>query len=308
MKTTELKMLKENRIEGETLNATKERLGKEGKLTSPTFPEPDEPQESMMPVPMQSKEIAVRPPEGMMLSAPIATDEDGFSQDDLIIPRWKSIQPTTRIEGVKEGHFYNSLTGELREKLENVVFLVRKNGRVLFPQTDFSGVRLCWSNDGCYPDSDKVLMQTGQQAKSSACVASGRKVMCLCAEWHRDEKGTATPPECRETITFLGLDLQSLTPFIMTFHGAAISPVRNFISAVYLKKKQATMQGKELHLRDFQIVLSLKLQMNEKGKYYIPVFEKVTQINDESQKQILSACFELLSNKAVDVNSVVDTE
>ncbi len=306
MTTTELQALLENRLEGENLNTTKERLGKEGKLTSPTFPEPDEPQESRMSVPMKSKEIAVHPPEGAMLPAPISTDEDGFSPDDLIIPRWKIVQPTSRIEGAKEGNWYNSLTGETCEKLGNIAFLIRKNGRVLFPENDFSGIRVCWSNDGVNPASDSVLLQTGQQPKSHNCIARSngdRGVMCSYAEWRKTDKGNIAPL-CRETITFLGLDMQSLTPFIMTFHGASMAPVKNFISAMFLKKKQAAMQKKEAHLRDFRFVLSLKLQMNEKGKYYIPVFEKIEPITDESQLQILSSCFQLLSQKT----EIVDTE
>lgn len=279
MTTTELQILRENRLEGETLNITKERLAKEGKLVPATSS-----QTALVPV---KNEVPV-------VSEPPMSDEDGFFSADLMIPRWKTVQPTSRIEGAKEGCFLNSLTGDLREKLENIVFLTRRNGRVLFPKDDFSSVRLCWSNDGVSPAADSVLMQTGEKPKSHACIIGNngdRKVVCPFAEWRKAEKGNSAP-ECRETISFLGLDMQSLTPFFMIFHGTGIPPVKNLISSVYLKKKQATMQGKELHLRDFR--LSLKLQMNDRGKYYIPVFEKTEEVANESDRMLLTRCFEAL--------------
>ena len=295
MTTTELQVLRENRLEGETLNATKDRLEKQTKL-----------------IPVISSQTALVPVkvEEPIIAEPPVSDEDGFFVADLMIPRWKTVQPTSRIEGAKEGCFYNSLTGELREKLENIVFLTRQNGRVLFPKDDFSGVRRCWSNNGVNPAADSVFMQTSEKPKSHICVSGNngdRKIVCPFAEWRKTEKGN-TAPECRETISFLGLDMQTLTPFFMIFHGTGIPPVKNFISSVYLKKKQATMQGKELHLRDFRLVLSLKLQMNDRGKFYIPVFEKTEEVVNETDRQVLTRCFEALSKKNIEVPLSSDEE
>lgn len=293
MTTTELQVLRENRLEGENLNTTKERLEKDQKQV---------PGSQTALVPVKSEEPIV--------SEPAMSDEDGFYTSDLMIPRWKTVQPTSRIEGAKEGMFLNCLTGELREKLDNIVFLTRKNGRVMFPKDDFSGLRTCWSNDGVSPATDSVFMQTGEQPKSHACVLRSngdKKVVCPFAEWHKTEKGNSVP-ECRETISFLGLDMQCLTPFFMIFHGTGIPPVKNFISSVYLKKKQAAMQSKELHLRDFKVALSLKLQMNEKGKYYIPVFEKAEEISTESDRMMLSRCFDALSKKNIEISLSPDGE
>jgi hypothetical protein len=286
MTTTELQVLRENRIEGENLNTTKERLGKERKL---------------VPVVSQTALVPQKPAEPIV-SETAMSDEDGFYTSDLMIPRWKAVQPTSRIEGAQEGRFYNSLTGELREKLENIVFLTRSNGRVLFPKDDFSGVRLCWSNDGMKPAADSVLLQTGDQPKSHACLVRNngdKKVVCPFAQWQKTEKGN-TVPECHETISFLGLDMQSLTPFFMIFHGTGIPPVKNFISSVYLKKKQATMHSQELHLRDFKVTLSLKLEMNDKGKFYYPVFEKIEAITTETDRTVLNNCFAALSKKDIE--------
>ena len=286
MTTTELQVLRENRRAGENLNTTKDRLAKQGKLV------PVVAQTAL--VPQQSEDLAV--------FEPAMSDEDGFFTSDLMIPRWKTVQPTSRIEGAPEGRFYNCLTGELREKLENIVFLTRSNGRVLFPKEDFSGLRTCWSNDGISPAADSVLLKTGDQPKSHACVVRNngdKKAVCPFAEWRKTEKGN-TVPECHETISFLGLDMQSLTPFFMIFHGTGIPPVKNFISSVYLKKKQAVMHGKELHLRDFKVTLALKLEMNDKGKFYFPVFEKVESITTETDRTLLSNCFSALSKKSIE--------
>ncbi|MBI4849402.1 MAG: hypothetical protein HY808_12650, partial [Nitrospirae bacterium] len=78
--------------------------------------------------------------------------------------------------------------------------------------------------------------------------------------------------------------------------------------SVYLKKKQASMQGKELHLRDFRVILSLKLQMNEKGKYFTPVFEKTEEVASEPDRLLLTRCFDALSRKNLETPLSPDEE
>jgi hypothetical protein len=82
--------------------------------------------------------------------------------------------------------------------------------------------------------------------------------------------------------------------------------VRNFIGTVYLKKKQAMLQGKELHLRDFRLTIALKLQVSDKGKFFYPVFQNVEQIMDENLRNSFTRCYEALSRKKVEANFEVE--
>ena len=278
MRHNELMTLKENRLEGETLNATRQRLQEEGKLA-----------------------LSISSPSTTALEKPVEADEDGFVPEDLVIPRYKITQPTSRGEGTNPGKFQNALTNEAKDKLEKVIFLKRQNGRVLFPKNDFSGKRLCWSYDGAVPAIEEILAKTRAPARCDKCVTgnNGTKIVhCPFAQW-KDVSGTQfrQPPECKETINFLGLD--NFMPFFVSFHGTAIPIVKKLLSSIYLKKKQAVLQGKNLQLRDFRVTLGLKLETNDKGKFYVPVMESVEEITDEEERAILSQCCESLQKRSL---------
>ena len=74
MKTEELQFLRESRLEGETINETRDRLAKEGKFCVPDQKSSEESREEHR------------------LS-------DLEFNADLAIPRWKIVQPQCRIEG-----------------------------------------------------------------------------------------------------------------------------------------------------------------------------------------------------------------
>ena len=281
----EMEILRQHRKHGETVADTKARCLKEGIILK----------QEMIPakqemIPAKQEMI---PAKQKLMPSKQEVDDEGFSPADLVTPRWKIVQPTSRVEGAKEGHFHNSLTGEVREKLEGIVFLKRKTGRVLFPKNDFSGARICWSDDNIVP-SPLCLSPISPQCKS------GTEILCASAEWGKDEDDRTRPPKCMETMSFLGLEIDTFSPFVISFHGLGIPPVRNFISTIYLKRMQAKMKGGDIHLREFKISISAKLQMNDRGKFYIPVFEKIEQLTVEAEKAVLDDCFACLSGRRLE--------
>lgn len=295
MMLSELQVLQENRLESESLNATKERLIKEDQFPAKT-------QLRLMP-PVEEKELQKESDS----TNQIPPDEEGFLNDDLVIPRWRIVQPLCRTQGAKEGTFRNTLTGEERERLDNVILLSRKNGRVLFPEGDFTGTRLCWSYDGLIPEIEEIVRKTEKPPKSNRCIIKNNgstRVNCPFAVWNQNGKKA---PQCRETITFLGIDADYL-PFWIIFGGNGIPPVKDFISTIYLKKKQANLKGKDVHFRDFQILLTLQLEMQGKGKYYIPVVQKIEEITDVSKRQIITKCFESLNKRSICETFDAETE
>lgn len=224
----------------------------------------------------------------------IVPDDEGFVDSDIVIPRYKITQPTTRIEDAQPGHFRNVLTGEEYPELENVIFLKRSNSRILFKANDYSGGRECWSYDGVEPSS-QVKEKTGQKPKCERCVtnmANKKIVHCHFAVW------TDEPPQCKEVINFLGLD-QSGLPFWICFHGSAIPVVKAFLGTMYLKKKQGIAQGKNICLRDFRLTIGLNLKVSAKGKYYVPVFKSQVYIENKEEREGMSALFSQLSTKTM---------
>ncbi len=282
MTMQELQTINQNRRQGETFNAAKNRLRNERKISQT-------PQHLLMP-PKEEEPDWVKNDDA----------EEGFSSEDLIVPRYKIVQPSSRIDGAKEGVFYNTLTHEERPKLENIVFLTRQNGRVLFPSGDFSGTRECFSYDGVVPERDAVLKESGEEPKSEYCVIKTngqKKTICPFAIWpDGPQENGSRSPKCKEAITLLCVD-ELLNPFFLIFHGMGIPVVKSLLGAIYLQKRQAMLQKKELHLRSFSITIALKLQINARGKFYTPVFEKVEEITDMLHIQALNTCFKSLSTK-----------
>ncbi len=228
--------------------------------------------------------------------------EEGLLSEDLIVPKYKIIQPSCRIEGAKEGMFYNTLTLEQKDSLENIVFLSRKNGRVMFPSGDFSGARQCYSYDGIAPEREAVIKETGAEPPAPCCVINDngqKKIVCPFAIWPDTpaENGSRSP-RCKQTINFLCVD-EFLSPFFLIFHGASIPTIKNFLGSIYLQKRQAMIQRKELHLRSFSITMKLKLHINDRGKFYLPMFEKVEEIVDPMRIHALHQCFDSLRNRTI---------
>jgi hypothetical protein len=287
MVLNELQIIQDNRLEGESINAARERLQKEGKLT-----------------PSEQKIANVE--EKSVVDENFPELENNFTQEDMSIPRYKIIQPTSRIENIDAGKFYNSLTGETYEKLEDIVFLLRNSGRVLFPEGNFNGERVCWSYSGTHPAADDIVAMTGNQPKSEICVSKtgNQKVHhCPFASW-RNEKGEPYnkgkfPPLCKETLSFLGLD-KNLLPFYINFHGMALLSAKNFLKTIFIKKQQALMNNKKLGLYDFRFTITLELKIGERGKYYIPSFVNTKEIIEVEQKRVIRVCcrdFSALKNQ-----------
>ena len=288
MTLNELQIIKDNRLDGENLNVTRDRLIAEGKLPNGLDLPAEMDAGAQLPVPANGQFTdSFGPYDG----------EDDFMEEDLTIPRWKILQPTTRVEGGSAGMFYNVVTHEEAEKLEDIVFLSRTTGRVLFPGNDFSGNRVCWSHSGKAPAAEEIITLTGEDPKSELCVtkSGGQKVYhCPFSMW-RDANGEpdtngSMPPQCKETITFLGLDSE-LMPFRIIFHGMGIPPVKNFMKSIFIRRQQALLSRKKLGLRDFRFTIALELKMNDKGKFYSPKFENVKEISDAGERQMLRSCF-----------------
>jgi hypothetical protein len=308
MDAKELQTLQENRRKGETLEQTKARLQAEQVETAkPVFPEPEPgimpPPTNLPTAPSSNSNVPARRDELVQYNPEVHrgvdTDEEGFSDEDLSIARIKIVQPNARDDDAIPGNFKNVLTGEHVTALNGVSFLRRLNGRVLFPENDFSGNRICWSLDGHLPDTHGIHRITEQAPQSAACTSSTpgikRKIIhCPYAMWGADR----TAPPCKETITLLGVDAEMM-PFWVIFHGTALSPVKNFLRAVYLKKRK-----EKKNMRDFQVTISLTKEKNDQGMFFVPVFSAITP-TPEDRHEALNELFKVFrEEKAPNIEQV----
>ena len=290
MTNEELKQLNEFRQDGETISEAKIRWdimkAKEAKIAN-YVAEKKEIENDMKAVTAadekKKNEVAIlesNPNIVEVVDERSYSDDSDFQESDLIIPVWKIVQNSCRIEGCKPylGQFYNTVSEEYREKLENVTFLKRQTGRVLFPRENYSGDRLCWSDDNIVPSN------TVEAPKCENCKD------CELSIWTKDENGRNRPPKCKETTSFMSLE-DNFSPFIIRFSGTAMPPVKALLSNLFLKTKLGIIQKKKLTLRSFSVTISLVEKTNDSGKFYIPVFTNIKEVEVE-KIELITALYE----------------
>ena len=152
---------------------------------------------------------------------------------DFFIPRYKLIQPGRQAEGETPGRFRlhlpnaDNLDEELeeRERLDLVPLKVQK-GRVCWGDEGRTEP-FCRSADNLSPDPLFWEARPGNPP-SRVCgrVVAGRwQPACPLAQW----SGGVRPP-CHQVYSILFLDAERRLPFLMSFQGAAVKPVRAFLT------------------------------------------------------------------------------
>ena len=276
MKRGELQQLYEQRLDGESINETLARIDCDPPETLDAPTEQENPEQRYIPEP----------------------------QEELIIPRYKLVQPSSRIEGVEAGVFHNNLTEETFEKLENVVFLKHQSTRVLFNDGDFSGERRCWSANGYYPATEEIKERTGNEPVSSQCACrEGKKLKFICplAEWLNSD-GKPDPngkiaPKCKPSISILGLELETMVPFYVIFHGSSLPEVKLLLRYMGYQRGIERRKGNELQMYHFKIDVNLESVTSSKGKYYLPRFKTTGIISDPKEQKMVENCYEECKEK-----------
>jgi len=221
------------------------------------------------PVPANDAPAAMTKPEPSLsaLSAPLVPEGfDDLFEDDLVIPRYAIVQPTSH-EGTP-GTFRSNLSGEERKELRFVPLRIQR-GRVLWSDT-LGEDPVCKSADGIVPAPG-----IEKPVNDACCVLAGRRLRPVCpmAMWQRngngDGAGRNEPPKCRDSYAMVGLDLETQTPFMIAFHGTGIRAVRVLRTVIFQKR---------LNLFDAACVLRLRKEQNGKGSYYVPDFAEVKAV------------------------------
>lgn len=183
---------------------------------------------------------------------------DGISDSDINIPFTRIVQPLSK-EG-EAGTFYDPQTKESRKEINDLRIVKVEYGQVLlkkFPQIG----RLCWSSNTVRPDKDVPPDTQG----CLTCEA------CPLKNFTEDKTGKKIAPECKETITIMGLEGKDGMPFKMSFKSTQLTSVRALISRLAIAKNIAAMNGEKVSAIDFAVSIKLQL-VNASSKYYIPVF------------------------------------
>ena len=203
-----------------------------------------------------------------------------FDNGDLIIPRFKIVQPTSK-EGTP-GLFRNNLTCEEIDKL-NIVALAAAKGRV------------CWSDNidedpVCRSSNGLVPAQNIETPVSEICglKENGKRFEPVCPNAIWGEKGER--PICDEVINLLCIDKHDQVPFFISLTGTQLKSARAYLSAVGLRRRS---------LYEYEAVLSLKETANGKGKYFVIQFEELKE-NTPDDKETFRALYFLYAPYPID--------
>lgn len=193
-------------------------------------------------------EVAVKERDDLVLDDAGLDGLEDIDQSDLMLPRVRVIQPTSKLDG-PAGSFHNSLSGESKPQIHAVLLRVTKS-RVCWDPSDLAAPPLCASDDARTPRAANL-------GTYSADCAS-----CPMAQWGKDGE----PPQCRLTYNFLAADLDDEgTPFILSLAGASVKNARKIVSVFVLKRKKLfsrpvkieSVEVKNDRGRYFEVVLSL---------------------------------------------------
>lgn len=201
------------------------------------------------------------------------TGGEGLSDEDMVIPRFKIVQPTSEIGD--PGKLYCNITGEQVDALNIVVIKIEK-GRIYWEAGNLEAKKpLCRSNDFMNPDPSIENPFAEHCAKMVRNAKTGREQpvqVCKYGSWDGDEK-----PPCKVTYNLLCISLDDGLPFWISLSGAGIKPVKNYVSSIMLRKKP---------FFTFMTTFTTELRTEPK-RHYAPKFSMPRAIDEAMYADII---------------------
>lgn len=194
-------------------------------------------------------------------------------RDDLIIPRRAIVQKDNTVTGAKAGTFSSSISTETVNQIIAVAFSYKKT-MLMFPKPfNKDSEPLCKSSNGRTPD-----LVDFPNPPSPVCIRlksdGHRDHVCPMSQFGADGKA----PACQLYYNFLMCDIENASSFMISFHGMAIKPIKQFITSLSEKSRAF-----RLPMHSFRFKMSIKLVSNNAGNAYVPVFEDIRPLVDPYQ-------------------------
>lgn len=205
------------------------------------------------------------------------SDLEGF-EDAVVTPATMvMVQATTRDEEAHPGTFKDTITGQEYTTLQIVPLRIQTSPgpRVLFPndpdtgKTIFGADPICRSNDGYRPAVNAA------QPQSELCKN------CKYGDlmWKVFAK-TRKPPECKEKARVLFVERTTGLPFIITFGGRSVTPVKTLLKAIMRLAQKSLSDGIKTGIYDFTTEMTLKKITDAKGTYYVVLFKNPMRVRN----------------------------
>jgi hypothetical protein len=133
--------------------------------------------------------------------------------------------------------FFNTVTEDTTEEIPAVLLFLKKSRRYVQWDEDAGSTLMCYSLD----------MQNGNWQEP----AEFRK--CETCPFQKWGNGKSNPPKCKIIWNFVGINLTTSDPFIVSAKSTSIKPMKQFLNKHYIGK----MRGKNLPLFCYTVKLKL---------------------------------------------------
>lgn len=180
--------------------------------------------------------------------------DESIDKSDISIPRIQIIQPTSRSGGTP-GKLSNVATGEEFDSMD-VVFLAVRKSRIRWEPSvdgkiDLDLDPLCRSKDSKFGEGDP-----GGECRN-----------CPFQTWINNQR-----PECQLKYNFLGVDMETRMPFLMTVGGTSFREGKKVLTKAVLNK---------VPLYSFKVHIEPQLMQSARGKYYVYLFSIKENVDKE---------------------------
>lgn len=250
-------------------------------------------QNSNLPVPTQSVSFDVdsfdAAPRGSLQAAADFMNKNGsfwgfeeIDKNDIVLPRRTIVQPLSA-DGTA-GNFRDSLSGEEFKEMKVVAFGVSKT-MLLFPKPYTRG-----SDPLCKSSNCKTPDPAFTSPPSPVCLRRGGdgRMEPVCPRARFGDNNEA--PDCAMYYNWLMMDVSTGSTFMISFHGMGIKECKKLITAL---SERAHVH--RLPMFAFSFKLSLREEKNEKGKYFVPVFDRVVLVDPDDPLKFMGQAQNLRS-------------
>lgn len=218
----------------------------------------------------KKQETALAIPAPSAMTSPLGL-EGVKETEDLIIPRIRVVQPTSKISD-QAGMFHNNVTNTLKPEVRCLLLKLQRT-RVYWDPEDLTAPPLCASNDAKEPRSE--FQENNWVPESGACDD------CVKSKWHAN----GDKPVCALGYTFLGVDLDAGMPFFLNLSRTSARTAKQIIT-VFVATHQA--------LCSRLVTLRTEAVESKKGKWFIVQQEIGDPLPADSQAAAM-AWYEQLS-------------
>jgi len=219
------------------------------------------------------EELATRPAAAIDQYHEPPMGYDGFTEDDLIIPRFSIVQKSSEAvdKGFTVGTFRSNISDESEEEMRCTAILYKK-GMVHFVKPYQKGQKPdCRSNDAMTPSPQ---VEKPYNAVCHKLVRRRLVAVCPEAAWTKDEKtGKSIPPACNICFNVVMRREDTGSPFFMSFRSSGLRPIRAFISNLWSMRR-------DLFSASFK--LATELVSNTHGTFYVPTLTEIETHSEES--------------------------